>query len=259
MPQHRPIANRPTAGQLDADADYGGALARALGGVGDALLGSALTTIGLPVEALSGAGETGLTDSQALYRHPAGYYHREKLLPRRRRNYALIEVLFGGVEKPVFTTDSAHNHLITLAEVLVVTILAVLVLAVELGRIPAWPVIIILARELAVTALRNVAAGKGVLIRASGLGKTKMVAQVTAVLMLMLSPVHPALRQPGLVVLWVVVLLTLWSGADYFVRFWRDVVRGPRAEPPAKDTLPTGARVLGQGSRGSVLQRTPAG
>ena len=83
-----------------------------------------LARLGLPVEALSGAGETGLTDSQALYRHPAGYYHREKLLPRRRRNYALIEVLFGGVEKPVFTTDSAHNHLITLAEVLAMYLLA---------------------------------------------------------------------------------------------------------------------------------------
>jgi CDP-diacylglycerol--glycerol-3-phosphate 3-phosphatidyltransferase len=82
---------------------------------------------------------------------------------------------------------------------------------------------IILARELAVTALRNVAAGKGVLIRASGLGKAKMVAQVTAVLMLILSPVLPTLRIPGLAVLWVVVLITLWSGADYFFRFWREV------------------------------------
>lgn len=114
-------------------------------------------------------------------------------------------------------------------------IAAALLSLVEMGLVPAWMVMIILARELAVTALRNVAAGKGVLIRASGLGKTKMVAQVTAVLMLMLSPVHPALRQPGLVVLWVVVLLTLWSGADYFVRFWRDVVRGPRAEPAPRD------------------------
>ncbi|MGB5200283.1 MAG: alkaline phosphatase family protein, partial [Sedimenticolaceae bacterium] len=83
-----------------------------------------IARLGLPVEALSGAGETGLTDSDALYRHPAGYYHREKLLPRRRRNYALIEMFFGGVEKPVFTTDSAHNHLITLAEVLAMYLLA---------------------------------------------------------------------------------------------------------------------------------------
>ena len=42
---------------------------------------------------------------------------------------------------------------------------------VEMGLVPAWVVMIILARELAVTGLRNLAAGRGILIRASGLGK----------------------------------------------------------------------------------------
>jgi len=79
--------------------------------------------LGLPNESLPGAGETELIDSEALYHHPAGYYRRETLLPRHKRNYPLIEVLFGGVEKPVFTTDSAHNHLITLAEVLAMYLL----------------------------------------------------------------------------------------------------------------------------------------
>ena len=63
-----------------------------------------------------------------------------------------------------------------------------------------------------------------------------MVAQVTAVLMLMLSPAHPALRQPGIVVLWVVVLITLWSGADYFWRFWREVVKGPARASEGTDS-----------------------
>ena len=79
--------------------------------------------LGLPVETLAGVEDTGLADAKALYNHPAGYYARETLLPRRKRNYALIEVLFGGVEKPIFTTDSAHNHLITLAEVLAMYLL----------------------------------------------------------------------------------------------------------------------------------------
>lgn len=97
---------------------------------------------------------------------------------------------------------------------------------VEMGLVPAWVVMIILARELAVTGLRNVAAGKGILIRASALGKAKMVAQVTAVLLLLLSQPLPALRLPALLALAVVVVVTLGSGADYFVRFWKDVVRG---------------------------------
>jgi CDP-diacylglycerol---glycerol-3-phosphate 3-phosphatidyltransferase len=98
---------------------------------------------------------------------------------------------------------------------------------VEMGLVPAWVVMIILARELAVTGLRNLAAGRGVLIRASNLGKGKMVAQVTAILLLLLARPLPALRVPGLVALAVVVLVTLVSGADYFLRFWKDVVRGP--------------------------------
>jgi CDP-diacylglycerol--glycerol-3-phosphate 3-phosphatidyltransferase len=94
-----------------------------------------------------------------------------------------------------------------------------------MGLVPAWVVMIILARELAVTGLRNLAAGRGVLIRASNLGKAKMVAQVTAILLLLLSRPFPPLRQPGLVALGLVVVLAIVSGADYFVRFWRGVAR----------------------------------
>jgi CDP-diacylglycerol--glycerol-3-phosphate 3-phosphatidyltransferase len=105
---------------------------------------------------------------------------------------------------------------------------------VEMGLAPAWMVMIIIARELAVTGLRNVAAGRGVLIRASALGKAKMVAQVTAILLLLLSRPIELLRIPGVIALWVVVGLTLVSGADYFIRFWRDVVRAPQREPSAE-------------------------
>jgi len=106
-------------------------------------------------------------------------------------------------------------------------IAAALLSLVELGVVPAWVVMIILARELAVTGLRNLAAGRGVLIRASGLGKGKMVSQVTAILLLLLSQPMPALRLPGILALAVVVGMTLLSGLDYFVRFWREVMRPP--------------------------------
>ena len=97
---------------------------------------------------------------------------------------------------------------------------------VEMGLVPAWVVMIILARGLAVTGLRNVAAGRGILIRASGLGKAKMVVQVTAIFVLLLSRPWPALKVPGLVALGVVVVVTAVSGADYFLRFWKDVRTG---------------------------------
>ena len=82
-----------------------------------------LERLGFPSERLAGAEEAGVTDARELYRHPACYYARDTLLPRHKRNYALIEILFGGVEKPVFTSASAHNHLITQAGVLAMYLL----------------------------------------------------------------------------------------------------------------------------------------
>lgn len=82
-----------------------------------------IARLGLPDEPLAGGELIGAPTAQLLYRHPAGFYRRDTLLPRQPRNYALIEVLFGGVEKPVFTTDSAHNHLISLGEVLAMYLL----------------------------------------------------------------------------------------------------------------------------------------
>jgi len=98
---------------------------------------------------------------------------------------------------------------------------------VEMGLVAAWMVMIILGRELAVTGLRNVAAGRGILIEASALGKGKMVSQVVAIFLLLLSRPFPQLRLPALLVIWLVVGLTVVSGIHYFVRFWRDVVRTP--------------------------------
>ena len=91
---------------------------------------------------------------------------------------------------------------------------------VELDAVPAWMVMIIVGREFAVTGLRNIAAGRGVLIPASGLGKGKMVAQVVCIFLLLLGRSYPVLHGPALVALWLVVVLALVSGFDYFRKFW---------------------------------------
>lgn len=82
-----------------------------------------IAALGLPAEALPGTGDPALAEPGALYAHPAGYYRREALLPRLPHHRALVDILFGGAEKPVFTTANAHNHLITLAEVLAMYLL----------------------------------------------------------------------------------------------------------------------------------------
>jgi CDP-diacylglycerol--glycerol-3-phosphate 3-phosphatidyltransferase len=105
---------------------------------------------------------------------------------------------------------------------------------VEMDAVPAWMVMIILGRELAVTGLRNVAAGWGHLIPASGLGKGKMVAQVVSIFLLLFSRRFPLLRQPAMASLWLVVVLAVVSGVDYFRSFWREIYRAtPRPAPPA--------------------------
>jgi CDP-diacylglycerol---glycerol-3-phosphate 3-phosphatidyltransferase len=109
---------------------------------------------------------------------------------------------------------------------------------VEMDAVPAWMVMIILGREFAVTGLRNVAAGRGYLIPASGLGKGKMVAQVVAILLLLLGRRFEILQLPGLAALWLVVVLALVSGIDYFRTFWREVYRpGPRPVPREAEPL----------------------
>jgi CDP-diacylglycerol--glycerol-3-phosphate 3-phosphatidyltransferase len=97
---------------------------------------------------------------------------------------------------------------------------------VEMNAVPAWMVVIIIGRELAVTGLRNVASGRGVVIAASGLGKGKMVSQVVAIFLLLLATRLPILEPLALGALWIVVGLAIVSGVDYFVRYWRDGSRG---------------------------------
>ena len=109
---------------------------------------------------------------------------------------------------------------------------------VEMDAVPAWMVMIILGREFAITGLRNVAAGRGYLIAASGLGKGKMVAQDVAIFLLLLGRRFELLRLPGLAALWIVVVLALVSGIDYFRIFWREVYRpGPRPVPREAEPL----------------------
>jgi CDP-diacylglycerol--glycerol-3-phosphate 3-phosphatidyltransferase len=100
--------------------------------------------------------------------------------------------------------------------------LAAFISLVQLDLAPAWMVAVILGREFAITALRSLAYARGVAIPASPIGKVKMVAQVIAILALILA--HGQMRQfyldrVGQVALWVVVLTALVSAADYFRRF----------------------------------------
>jgi len=113
---------------------------------------------------------------------------------------------------------------------------AALISLVQMGLAPAWMVVVIIGREIAVTGLRSLAYSRGVAMPASPLGKTKMVAQVVAILALILGDVYfPGLFVVGNVALWVVVVAALWSGADYFRRV---NLSSPPPKAPEVPTLP---------------------
>ena len=97
---------------------------------------------------------------------------------------------------------------------------AAFVSLVQMGLAPAWVVAIILGRDFAVTALRSFAYTRGVAMPASPLGKIKMVAQIVAILALILGKENlHGFVVIGQVALWVAVVTALVSAADYFRRF----------------------------------------
>jgi len=98
-----------------------------------------------------------------------------------------------------------------------------LVSLVQIDRVSAWIVILIIGREFAVSGLRSIAATSGYTIEASELGKTKMAAQVIAIA-LVIGGIHwPALESFGVWAMWTVVAFAVVSAADYFRKFWRKV------------------------------------
>ncbi len=116
-------------------------------------------------------------------------------------------------------------------------IAAALISLVSLDRVAAWVAMVIIAREFAVSGLRIAAGQQGVVIPASSLGKLKTIVQVGAVLALIAAPDHHAAWVQALV--YAMVLVTVVSGADYFLNFRRKLEEASRArartpQPPER-------------------------
>ena len=103
---------------------------------------------------------------------------------------------------------------------------------VEVGLAPAWMVVVVVGREFAVTGLRSIASGQGIVISASSWGKAKMASQIMAVSLLILSERYTWLILPGKVTLWIVVAVAIVSGAQYFRLFLQRIVSFTGPTPP---------------------------
>ena len=115
-------------------------------------------------------------------------------------------------------------------------IAAALISLVSLERVAAWVAMVIIAREFAVSGLRIAAGQQGVVIPASGLGKLKTIVQVVAVLALIAAPDPTDAWVQALVYL--MVLITLASGADYFLNFRRRIEEAGRKRSSAARPQP---------------------
>ncbi|RLB05406.1 MAG: CDP-diacylglycerol--glycerol-3-phosphate 3-phosphatidyltransferase [Deltaproteobacteria bacterium] len=96
-----------------------------------------------------------------------------------------------------------------------------LIMLIPLERVSAWMAAVIIGREMAVTTLRGVAGVQGVVISASRLGKMKNLSQLSATNLLILHYPYFSIdvHQLGTLLLWLALVLTIWSGLDYFARF----------------------------------------
>lgn len=122
-----------------------------------------------------------------------------------------------------------------LADKLVV--MGALIMLIPLDRVPAWAVFVILAREMLVTGLRSIASSEGIVISASNLGKYKTIFQMIAIVGLLvhyryywffgveINFLYPSFHVAGLFFFYISLLLTLWSGADYLIKFFRVFAR----------------------------------
>lgn len=100
-----------------------------------------------------------------------------------------------------------------------------MVMLIPSHRVAGWMVAIVVAREIGVTALRGAASTEGVVIAASALGKAKTLLLNIGVGALILH--YPVLgidiHLVGMVFLAGGIVLTAWSGLDYFFRFVGEV------------------------------------
>lgn len=103
-------------------------------------------------------------------------------------------------------------------------VLSGLILLVQFDRVAAIVAILIIAREVAVTGIRAIAATQGLILEAETTGKYKMVAQVVAIVFLVLEGILPPSVHPheiGTLLLYVALALTLYSGGRYIINFWQ--------------------------------------
>ncbi len=137
---------------------------------------------------------------------------------------SLTDIVDGYLARRMKIVTRLGRFLDPLADKLLLT--SALIMLIGLNRAPTWIVTIIIGREIAVTGLRGIAATENIIISASRLGKYKALSQSIATNLLILHYDYLSLpiERLGMIFLWIALIMTVWSGADYFVRFFKEAL-----------------------------------
>ncbi len=139
---------------------------------------------------------------------------------------ASLTDFFDGLLARRFRVESSFGRFLDpIADKVLVT--STLVMLISLDRIEPWIVMLILSREVAVSALRGITKSWNTTLQPSRIGKLKTVLQFAAIIPLMIHYEYTFyvkfdFHLIGTVLIYVALVLTLWSGIDYFLRFYRD-------------------------------------
>jgi len=145
----------------------------------------------------------------------------------------ISDYLDGYIARSYGSGTTVGKFLDPLADKVVVTTALIMLAAMpRVPSVPAWIVVVLVAREFLVTGIRAVAATEGKVFGAEELGKYKMVLQSIAIPMLMLhySYFNVDLFAAGMFVLWISMVVSVWSGVDYYVKIIRAMK--PKAARP---------------------------
>ncbi|QZY56809.1 CDP-diacylglycerol--glycerol-3-phosphate 3-phosphatidyltransferase [Crassaminicella profunda] len=128
---------------------------------------------------------------------------------------AITDTLDGYIARSRNQVTKFGKFVDPLADKLLVT--AALVCLVQMGKLPAWIVVVIISREYTISILRAVAASEGIVIAASWWGKLKTITQIIAIVAILLNnyPFSLIGFPFSTIMLWVAVILTIVSGVDY--------------------------------------------
>lgn len=139
---------------------------------------------------------------------------------------AVTDMLDGYIARRTGQVTTLGKLLDPIADKLLV--LSALILLMNVDRVSALVVLLIVGRELAVTGIRAIAAGEGMIIPAETTGKYKMALQVVAIILLILEGTGLAelgnMHLAGIVTLYLSLVLGYISGSQYVWSFWKQVV-----------------------------------